>query len=70
MAFQQGNFEETVRYLEPVYRNQGNMDLGVAYVRLGRLPDAKRQFEKLVERNPNNTDAQRALDAVNRQLGE
>jgi tetratricopeptide (TPR) repeat protein len=69
-AFQQGDFEEAVRYLEPIYRNQGNMDLGVAYVRLGRLPDAKAQFEKLVERNPNNQDAVRALEAVNRQLGQ
>jgi serine/threonine-protein kinase len=69
-AFQQGDFEEAVRYLEPIYRNQGNMDLGVAYVRLGRLQDAKAQFEKLVERNPNNQDAVRALEAVNRQLGQ
>ncbi|MBN1769888.1 MAG: protein kinase [Deltaproteobacteria bacterium] len=69
-AFQQGNFEDAVRYLEPIYRNQGNMDLGMAYVRVGRLGDAKRQFEKLLERNPNNSDAQRALDAVRRQLGE
>jgi serine/threonine-protein kinase len=70
VAFQQGNFDEAVRYLEPIYRNQGNMDLGVAYVRLGRLQDAKNQFERLVERNPSNTDAQRALEAVNRQLGQ
>jgi serine/threonine-protein kinase len=69
-AFQQGNFEDAVRYLEPIYRNQGNMDLGMAYVRVGRLGDAKRQFEKLLERNPNNSDAQRALEAVQRQLGE
>lgn len=69
-AFQQGNFAEAVRYLEPIYRNQGNLDLGVAYVRVGRLEDAKRQFERLLERNPNNTDAQRALEAVRRQLGE
>jgi Flp pilus assembly protein TadD len=69
-AFQQGNFEEAVQYLQPIYRNQGNMDLGMAYVRVGRLGDAQRQFEKLLERNPNNTDAQRALEAVNRQLGQ
>jgi len=68
-AFQQGNFADAVRYLEPIYRNQGNMDLGMAYVRVGRLEDAKRQFEKLLERNPNNGDAQRALEAVRRQLG-
>ncbi|MBI5499744.1 MAG: protein kinase [Deltaproteobacteria bacterium] len=70
VAFQEGNFEEAVRWLEPIYRNQGNMDLGAAYVRLGRLPDAKAQFEKLLERNPNNAAAQSALDAVNRQLGQ
>ena len=46
------------------------MDLGAAYVRLGRLGDAKGQFEKLLERNPNNAAAQSALDAVNRQLGQ
>ena len=69
-AFQQGNFEDAVRYLEPIYRNQGNMDLGMAYVRVGRLGDAKRQFEKLLARNPDNNDAQRALEAVQRQLGE
>lgn len=69
-AFQQGNFADAVRYLEPIYRNQGNMDLGMAYVRVGRLEDAKRQFEKLLERNPNNSDAQRALEAVQRQLGQ
>ncbi|MBI5488889.1 MAG: protein kinase [Deltaproteobacteria bacterium] len=70
VAFQEGNFEEAVRWLEPIYRNQGNMDLGAAYVRLGRLGDAKAQFEKLLERNPNNAAAQSALDAVNRQLGQ
>jgi len=69
-AFQQGNFADAVRYLEPIYRNQGNMDLGMAYVRVGRLEDARRQFEKLLERNPNHTDAQRALEAVRRQLGQ
>jgi hypothetical protein len=70
VAFQEGDFEEAVRWLEPIYRNQGNMDLGAAYVRLGRLQDAKTQFEKLLERNPNNASAQSALDAVNRQLGQ
>ena len=65
-AFQQGQFEEAVRYLEPLYRTQGHMDLGVAYVRVGRRDDARRQFEKLLTRNPNNTDARRALDALNR----
>ncbi|MBN1774483.1 MAG: protein kinase [Deltaproteobacteria bacterium] len=65
-AFQQGQFQEAVRYLEPIYRNQGNMDLGVAYVRVGRRDDARRQFEKLLDRNPNNADARRALDALNR----
>ena len=66
VAFQQGQFAEAVRYLEPLYRNQGHMDLGVAYVRVGRRDDARRQFEKLLTRNPNNTDARRALDALNR----
>ncbi|NMC70134.1 MAG: tetratricopeptide repeat protein [Myxococcales bacterium] len=66
VAFQQGQFEEAVRYLEPLYRNQGNMDLGVAYVRVGRRDDARRQFEKLLDRNPANADARRALDALNR----
>jgi hypothetical protein len=66
VAFQQGQFAEAVRYLEPVYRSQGNMDLGVAYVRVGRVDDARRQFERLLDRNPNNADARRALDALNR----
>lgn len=66
VAFQQGQFEEAVRYLEPIYRNQGNMDLGVAYVRVGRRDDARRQFQKLLDRNPANADARRALDALNR----
>jgi len=66
VAFQQGQFEEAVRYLEPLYRSQGNMDLGVAYVRVGRRDDARRQFEKLLDRNPANADARRALDALNR----
>jgi Flp pilus assembly protein TadD len=66
VAFQQGQFEEAVRQLEPLYRNQGHMDLGVAYVRVGRRDDARRQFEKLLDRNPGNADARRALDALNR----
>jgi tetratricopeptide (TPR) repeat protein len=69
VAFQQQNFEEAVRYLEPAYRNQGNMELGMAYVRVGRLGDAKRQFELILARNPENGDARRALEAVARQLG-
>lgn len=70
VAFQQQNFEEAVRLLEPAVGRQGNMELGMAYMRVGRTADAKRQFEMLLERNPSNADAQRALDAVRRQLGE
>ena len=65
-AFQQGDFAEAVRRLEPIYRSRGNMDLGVAYVRVGRIADAKRQFELILERDPDDADARRALDAVNR----
>jgi TolA-binding protein len=45
------------------------MMLGVIYTRLGRLQDAKRQFERVLRRTPNSVEAQRALEAVNRQLG-
>jgi serine/threonine-protein kinase len=68
-AFQQQDFETAVTYLEGPYRNQGNMELGTAYVRVGRLADAKRQFELLLERSPDNEAARRALDAVLRQMG-
>jgi tetratricopeptide (TPR) repeat protein len=69
-AFQEGKFAEAVRYLAPIYRGRGNMDLGVAYVRVNRLQDAKQQFERILARDPGDGDARRALDAVNRQLGQ
>ncbi|MBI5499366.1 MAG: protein kinase [Deltaproteobacteria bacterium] len=65
-AFQQGDFAEAVRRFEPIYRTRGNMDLGVAYVRVGRREDAKRQFQLILERDPNDDAARRALDALNR----
>ena len=64
VAFQQGQFEDAVRYLEPAYRNQGNMELGIAYVRVGRTADAKQQFERVLARDPNNAAAQRALQSL------
>jgi hypothetical protein len=64
VAFQQGQFEDAVRFLEPAYRNQGNMELGIAYVRVGRTADAKRQFERVLARDPNNAAAQRALQSL------
>jgi hypothetical protein len=69
IAFQESEFEEACRYLEPLYAERGNMMLGVIYTRLGRLQDAKRQFERVLRRTPNSVEAQRALEAVNRQLG-
>ena len=69
VAFQESEFEEACRYLEPLYADRGNMMLGVIYTRLGRLQDAKRQFERVLRRTPNSVEAQRALEAVNRQLG-
>ncbi|MBI5488272.1 MAG: protein kinase [Deltaproteobacteria bacterium] len=65
-AFQQGDFAEAVRRFEPIYRTRGNMDLGVAYVRVGRIEDAKRQFQLILDRDPNDAAARRALDALNR----
>jgi serine/threonine-protein kinase len=65
-AFQEGKFAEAVRYLAPIYRGRGNIELGVAYVRVNRLQDAKQQFERILARNPNDADARRALDALNR----
>jgi tetratricopeptide (TPR) repeat protein len=64
VSFQQGQFEDAVRYLEPAYRNQGNMELGIAYVRVGRTADAKQQFERVLARDPNNAAAQRALQSL------
>ena len=63
-AFQQGQFAEAVRYLEPMYRSRGNMELGIAYVRVGRPADARAQFEKILARDPDNADAQRALRSL------
>jgi Flp pilus assembly protein TadD len=65
-AFQQGDFAEAVRRFEPLYRGRGNIDLGVAYVRVGRVEDAERQFELILEHDPDHTAARRALDALNR----
>ncbi|MBI5498624.1 MAG: tetratricopeptide repeat protein, partial [Deltaproteobacteria bacterium] len=64
VAFQQGQFADAVRYLEPVFRGRGNMELGIAYVRVGRPADAKAQFQKILERDPDNADAQRALRSL------
>ncbi|MBI5489689.1 MAG: protein kinase [Deltaproteobacteria bacterium] len=64
IAFQQGQFAEAVRYLEPMFRGRGNMELGIAYVRVGRPGDAKAQFQKILERDPGNADAQRALGSL------
>jgi tetratricopeptide (TPR) repeat protein len=63
-AFQQGKFAEAVRYLEPIYRTQGNMLLGIAYVRVGRTDDARTQFERILDHDPTNADAQRALRSL------
>jgi hypothetical protein len=69
IAFQEGDFEEACRFLEPLYAERGNMMLGVIYTRLNRLRDARHQFERILRRTPNSVEAQRALEAVNRQLG-
>ena len=65
-AFQQSRFEEAVRYLEPIYRQRGYMLLGIAYVRVGRTADARDQFQKILERDPGQADAQRALRSLPR----
>lgn len=66
VAFQQSRFQEAVRYLEPIFRQRGYMLLGIAYVRVGRTSDARAQFEKILAREPNNADAQRALRSLPR----
>lgn len=64
VAFQQSRFQEAVRYLEPIFRQRGYMLLGIAYVRVGRTSDARAQFEKILAREPDNADAQRALRSL------
>lgn len=61
VAFQQGRFAEVIDHLQPFYRARGNMLLGIAYVRVGRNSDARSQFEKILEHDPDNADARRAL---------
>jgi len=63
-AFQQGLFEEAVTYLEPIFRHRGSMDLGLAYMRVNRIDDAKQQFALVLARDPSNADAARALQDV------
>ncbi|MBN1769824.1 MAG: protein kinase [Deltaproteobacteria bacterium] len=64
VAFQQGRFAEAVRFLEPIFRGRGYMLLGIAYVRVGRTDDARSQFEKILARDPDDVDAQRALRSL------
>jgi hypothetical protein len=49
--------EAVLRYLAPIYRGRGNIELGVAYVRVNRLQDAKQQFERIPARDPGAEDA-------------
>jgi serine/threonine-protein kinase len=63
-AFQQGLFEEAVTYLEPIFRHRGSMDLGLAYMRVNRIDDARQQFALVLARDPSNADAARALQDV------
>jgi tetratricopeptide (TPR) repeat protein len=63
-AFQQGRFGEAARLLEPIYRDEGNVDLGKAYVRVGRIQEARRQFELVLQRAPNHAEAREALAAL------
>ncbi len=63
-AAQQGRFDTAVTYLEPLLRARGSVELGMAYVRLDRLDDAKEQFALVLARDPSNAEAARALESV------
>jgi serine/threonine protein kinase len=63
-AAQQGRFDVAVTYLEPLLRERGSMELGMAYLRLDRIADAKQQFELVLARDPSNADAARALESI------
>jgi tetratricopeptide (TPR) repeat protein len=69
--FDAGNYQEALRYLSEAIRldpknQQGHSLAGVAYTKLGKWADARREFEIVVRLNPNSPEAKQAQNWLKR----
>jgi lipoprotein NlpI len=81
-AFEAGNHEDSIRFMEQartnIDDNETNNDalaaisqnLGTSYLALGRLEEAKAQFDEWLMRMPDSADARLALAQVYREMGD
>lgn len=69
----QGKTEESIKVLEALVPMDPNYTdpiavLGDAYVKVGRLEDARTTYRKLLEKQPNNAQAKQALEQLDAKL--